>query len=346
MTLRGTVHALAVVALLVVGGLVTVSRLLVPQGGTGVRLVAFTPHAVVLYLLAVLLLLPVACRGRGRDRGAALRRAGARALVVAGLLGVALHAAWAAGPWLGGRPGSGTGTPTTGAAPLRVMTANLRLGQGDTARVMALARAHRVDVLTVQEVTPQAWTGLREAGVLRRFAHRAGRPAAGPAGTMVFSRTRISGVRRLPTPFGSYALDVRVPAGAGAAAGRVHLLAVHPRPPVGDALGWRADQLAVRRAARGPGQPTVVAGDLNATMDHAPLRELVGRGYQDAATAARSGWQPTWPSSGVLSWAGVAVPPLLALDHVLVKGELRAVRTESFPVRSSDHRALVATLVP
>ena len=41
---------------------------------------------------------------------------------------------------------------------------------------------------------------------------------------MVFSRYPLRSVHRLATTFGSYAMDVRTPAG------RVHLLAVHPRP--------------------------------------------------------------------------------------------------------------------
>lgn len=140
-------------------------------------------------------------------------------------------------------------------------------------------------------------------------------------------------------------MDVRL-TGATAARSSVHLLAVHPRPPIGAAAQWRADQMVVRQAARGLERPTMVVGDLNATMDHAPMRELVGRGYDDAATQARSRWQPTWPSAGVVSRFGVVVPPLLAIDHVLVNHGLHAVRPESYTVGATDHRALVAAIRP
>jgi endonuclease/exonuclease/phosphatase (EEP) superfamily protein YafD len=161
---------------------------------------------------------------------------------------------------------------------------------------------------------------------------------------MVFSRTRVGAVRRLPTPFGSYRLTVRLPRLSHRAGGRVTLLAVHPRPPIGDVTGWRADQAAVREAARESVGPTVLAGDLNATMDHSSLRELVGRGYADGATQARSGWQPTWPSAGVVRRLGFGVPPLVAIDHVFVRDHLRVARTEVVPVDGTDHRALVATV--
>jgi endonuclease/exonuclease/phosphatase (EEP) superfamily protein YafD len=114
------------------------------------------------------------------------------------------------------------------------------------------------------------------------------------------------------------------------------------RPAHGDAAGWSADLTAVRTAAVTAPTPVVVAGDLAATRDHLPLRDLDGRGFRDAATQARSGWQPTWPlHRDVL---GVGVPPLTAPDHVLVGDGLTAARTETVDLPGSDHRALLAIL--
>jgi endonuclease/exonuclease/phosphatase (EEP) superfamily protein YafD len=337
MKLRWLLVGLVVTLLLVPAGLITTARALDLPGGTWVRLTAFTPYAGVLYLLALLLLLLAWARGRGFWRGTA------RLLALLSLLGVAVHASWASGPFLGSSTAEAA-TGTGSARPVTVMTSNLRFGQADTARVVELSVRQDVDVLALQEVTPQALAGLRRAGLGRVFAHRAGRPAAGPGGTMVFSRTRLSAVRRVPTKFGSYAMDVRLPGVHGAPGGRVHLLAVHPMPPIGDVAGWHADQMVVRQAARGLDRPTILLGDLNATMDHASMRELVGRGYQDAATRARSAWQPTWPSAGVVSHLGVDVPPLVAIDHVFTTTGLRAQRTRAFTVDGTDHQALVATL--
>ena len=202
----------------------------------------------------------------------------------------------------------------------------------------------RIDVLVLEEVTPQALSGLKQAGIGDLLPHRAGRPAPGPSGTMVFSRTALSDVRPLHTGFASYAMDVRLPRLTKAPGGRVHLLAVHPRPPMGPATRWQADQMVVRHAARDLRGPTMLVGDLNATMDHLPLRELVGRGYDDAATQAMSRWQPTWPSAGVVTEVGFPVPSLLAIDHVLLANGPRAVRTESVTVGSTDHRALVVAV--
>ena len=327
MKVRWLLLGLLVTALLVPAFLLTGDRLLDPQGGTWVRLIAFTPYAVLLYAAALLPLLLAWWRGHGFWRGTA------RLLVVVSLVGMLLHAFWASGPFVG--------TPAADAASphrLHVMTANLRFGEADTPRVVEVALADDVDVLVLQEVTPEALSGLEAAGLDQALEHRAGRPADGPAGTMVFSRYPLRSVHRLATMFGSYAMDVRTPAG------RVHLLAVHPRPPIGDVTGWRTDQGVVRHAARATSERTLVVGDLNATMDHVPMRSLVGIGFQDAATQADSQWQPTWPAAGEVSRLGFSVPSLVPIDHVLLSKGMRALHTESVTVQDTDHRALVATV--
>jgi endonuclease/exonuclease/phosphatase (EEP) superfamily protein YafD len=324
---RWLVLGLLVTLLLVPAGLLTAARALDLPGGGWVRLVAFTPFAVVLYAAAVLFLLPAWIWGRGSWRGAA------RVVACLALLGLLLHAFWAAAPYVG-TPSADAATPHR----LQVMTANLLEGGADPARVVEVAIANDVDVLVLVEVTPQALGRLEGAGLSHAFRHRAGRAAPGTEGTMVFSRYRLGRVERLRTELGGYTMRLRAPGGP------LQLLAVHPRPPVGDASDWRSDHGAVRHAARAAGDRTMIVGDLNATMDHVPMRALVGSGYADAATQAHAQWQPTWPANGQVSRFGVALPSLVPIDHVLVKGGLHAVRTESVEIDGTDHRALVAVL--
>jgi endonuclease/exonuclease/phosphatase (EEP) superfamily protein YafD len=329
MRLRWLLVGVLTAALLVPAVLVTVARALDLSGGLWVRLTAFTPHAALLYLAAAVVLLLTWLRGHG---GIAVR-----VLAVVSLLGLGLHLYWASGPFVGSGGGA---AEAAGHGRVHVMTANLRFGSADTAQLVGLFVAHDVDVLVLEEVTPQAVARMKSAGLDRVLPHQAGRPSPRSThGTMVFSRTRLSHVHRLNTNFNSYSLDVAL----GAPKGTLHLLAVHPHPPTGDIRGWHAEQTVVRRAAAGLSSPAVIAGDLNATMDHASLRELQGRGYDDAATQARSGWQPTWPSSGIVSPLGINVPSLVAIDHVMAR-DLRATRTQTFPIEGTDHRALLATL--
>ncbi|MBM9468181.1 endonuclease/exonuclease/phosphatase family protein [Nakamurella leprariae] len=119
------------------------------------------------------------------------------------------------------------------------------------------------------------------------------------------------------------------------------LVAVHAGSPV-RATGWDrwAASVATAVAQAAPtvdGTGTVVVGDFNATVDHAPMRDLPD-GVVDAASAAGRGAEGTWPSSR---------PVLLAspIDHVLVDGNTFLVLgTHTVRVSDSDHRAVVADL--
>jgi endonuclease/exonuclease/phosphatase (EEP) superfamily protein YafD len=328
MRLRWGILAALVTTLLLPAVTVTAARVLNPTAGPWVRLVAFTPYALLLYLGALLVLVVASQRVRGTWRSTT------RALALAALVGVAVHGWWASTPFVATRP-------VSKGAPLHVMTSNLLFGGADCGRVLRIALDHGVDVLVLEEVTPRALARLRTAGIDDAFPHQAGAPASDTSGTMVFSSSPLTRVRRLATGFGSYAMDVQIPR---VHAGVVHLLAVHPRAPVGDAEAWASDQRVIRRAAHRHQGPTMLLGDLNATMDHAPMRDLVALGYRDAATEAGSRWQPTWPSAGEVSVLGVPLPPLVAIDHVLITGGLRPVGTWTFRVQGTDHRALVAAV--
>lgn len=323
MKLRWLLLGLVVVTHLVPAGALTVARVVQPPGGVWVRLVAFTPYALALYGVALVLLLVAWGRGRGRWRPLA----GGFALVA--LAGTVMHGVWVAPAYVG------SAETAPGGAPLRVMSANLMLGQASPSRVVELAAEKDVDVLVLQEVDDAALTRMRRAGLDELFAHAAGEPAPGAAGTVVLARRPLRAVSALDTGFGGYQASVD----------GVTVLAVHPRPPTGDVRGWAEDHRVLRRAAYERDRPTMIVGDLNATTDHRVLRELAGRGFRDAATTARSQWQPTWPADGEVRLFGVPVPPLLALDHVLVNHALHPVSTESVTVAGTDHRALVAELV-
>jgi endonuclease/exonuclease/phosphatase (EEP) superfamily protein YafD len=327
MRARGLVIGLLLVVLIAPAVLLTATRVLTPSSGFWVRLVAFTPFAIVPYALALLLLFAVLLVSRGARRGGA----GVLAAVTVPLL--LMHVAWA---------GSAYHRDVTSARgeTFTVMTSNLRLGGADADQVVETATRNHVDVLVLVEVTAAARHRLRAAGLDRMLPYTAGAPAHGPTGTMVFSDARLSGVTALRTGFGGYDVAVHLPER------KIHLLAVHTRPPLRNADAWATDQVTVHRAATQAERsgPVVLAGDFNATSDHAPMRELAGRGFRDAAGESGAGWQPTWPSGDRVTVFGVAVPSLLQIDHVLVDDRVRALRTESVTIRGTDHRAVVARL--
>jgi endonuclease/exonuclease/phosphatase (EEP) superfamily protein YafD len=322
MRLRWVLLGLLVTVLLVPAVALSVARLVQPPGGTWVRLVSFTPYAVPLYVVALLLLALAWAAGEGGWQRVAA------ALAIVSLAGAVLHGVLVSRMFLGGDVAPDRGDP------VRVMSLNLMLGQADPADVVEAATTREVDVLVLQEVDEAALRRLDDAGLATAFPHRAGEAGSGPTGTVVLARRPIEDVERLDTAFGGWAMTVA----------DLELVAVHPRPPVGDAAGWVADHRVVRREAFDRARPAAIVGDLNATTDHRVLRELEGRGWSDAATDAGSGWQPTWPATGEVDVAGVPVPPLVAIDHVLTNDLLHAIGTETVAIEGTDHHALLAIL--
>jgi hypothetical protein len=123
----------------------------------------------------------------------------------------------------------GTGTE------LRVLTANLYVGRGDATTLVDLVRDYRVDVLSVQELTPEAAAALDRAGLAAELPYRVFRPGPTSTGAGLAARYPLE-PRSLTGP------DLRRPA-AGRAA---HAAG---RGTGGD--GRRPPDLAVRTRRRG-----------------------------------------------------------------------------------------------
>ncbi|MFC7715070.1 hypothetical protein [Nonomuraea recticatena] len=67
------------------------------------------------------------------------------------------------------------------------------------------------------------------------------------------------------------------------------------------------------------------------------MRDLLGKGYIDAAEAVGKGLTPTWPHGRLL-------PPLITIDHVLADRRVGVARVEVRDVPRTDHRAVFAEL--
>ena len=317
--MRRLVLSLLLLALLAPAALLTVVRATEPPGGTWVRLVSFTPLALPLYAGAAALLL-----GRALLPGRRLAW-----LLAALLVGVPLgvHARWYAPQVAGANP-----PPSAEAEPFRVMTANALRGRVDALGLVSAASTARADVLVVEEITPTALATMESGGLHTAWPYRVGAPEEGTHGNMVFSRLPLGAAVALPTAFQSWDVTVTTPEGP------LRLLAVHPFPPT-DADRWRADHAAIRATAPGA---DVIVGDLNATADHAPLRELAGVGLRATTELANAGWQPTWPANGKFRVLGIPLVPAVQIDHVLIGDRLAALSTHTVELEGTDHLAVVA----
>ncbi|MGH3681150.1 MAG: endonuclease/exonuclease/phosphatase family protein [Natronosporangium sp.] len=227
--------------------------------------------------------------------------------------------------------------PPAGGPPLRVMTVNLYGGAGDTGTVVELVRRHRVDVLTVLELTGSDAGRLATAGIDALLPHQRLLPGDSVEGSGIYARFPLSPAADLErdSRFEMPAVRLRVPG-----ADPVELLAVHPVPPVaGQIASWR-HELRTLPPATPDGPVRVLAGDFNATLDHAPLRALIASGYADAGDATGAGLVGTWRDLRPVGRLLPAVP----IDRVLVDPRVAVNDLSVHPIPGSDHRSVIAHL--
>lgn len=280
-----------------------------------VALMSFTSYA------AATAIVPVAVALVAREWVVAVVAGLALAALALAVLPRALDGPRLAGPGAEGRP-------------LVVMTANLRFGEADARDVVRLVREHDVDVLSLQELTPEAVEQLDAAGARRLLPARALRPLPSASGTGLMARGRLRALA-VPPPGAAEQLRAALALPGG---GELGLVAVHPFPPLSArrVREWQAVLRALPAPAQG-GRPQVLAGDFNATLDHRDLRRVLERGYTDAADATGDGLRTTFPAQRRLG--------SITIDHVLVPATILVRRVTVVAVADSDHRALIAELV-
>jgi endonuclease/exonuclease/phosphatase (EEP) superfamily protein YafD len=286
------------------------------ERGPLVQLFAFTPYIAVWVLLPALIALLT-------------RRwlAAALALVAAALLAVSV---------LPRALATGDRGPTTG-VEVHVLTANVLAGDADAATIAGLVRDHDVAVLAMQEFTPGMQRRLSEAGLDALLPYSSLAAEFGTTGSAVYSRFPVTaaGSRRNGGGF-KQAYGTIQPPGAGP----IQVESAHPVAPYDlDVLAdWRGDLRDEPRPDPSR-SPRILLGDFNATLDHQPLRELIARGYRDAADADGAGLIGTWGP-----YSGHPLPPV-TIDHVLVDRRIGVRDVQVHGVPRSDHRAVLASLV-
>ncbi len=230
------------------------------------------------------------------------------------------------------------GSPSTVVGtPVRVMAMNMRLGGADARAIVDLIRDRKVDVLTVQEYSPDAKANLAAAGIDQLLPYQALSPQPGASGSGVYARFPIASHSVVENPGWGFNQVTAVMTVPGTAPVEVH--SVHPDPPAPGA-DWAAGLRS--QVAAGTGSPLrVLAGDFNATLDHAELRRLLDTGYRDAAAELGRGLIPTWPYYG----GRTSVTPKVTIDHVLFNGGIGARDFDAVTIPLTDHRAIIATLV-
>ena len=124
------------------------------------------------------------------------------------------------------------------------MNANLYEGRADAQEVVDAVRDNHVDILVLEEITPDLLAQMDAAGLAELLPDRVGEPDYMVAGTMILANQPLTDHVRLRTTF----------QGWEAKYGALTVLGVHPVAPV-DPAGWRADHAAILGRPR-PTTPT------------------------------------------------------------------------------------------
>lgn len=214
---------------------------------------------------------------------------------------------------------------------LEVMTLDLNLGEADPTTIVDLVRAYNVDVLAVQELTTAAVQQLDAAGLSAELPYAAVMSAPGPSGTGVYSRFPITG--RLPlaatTTFPMTGVEIR------ADGATISVLSVLTQPDgLSSVREWEHDLSALGSwPASGD---RIMMGNFNATVDHSQLRAVMAGGFADTDAELGDGLVGTWPTG--------LFPPPVALDHVLIAGNLKPLTATHPAITGASHRAVLAQL--
>ncbi|MFI0424736.1 endonuclease/exonuclease/phosphatase family protein [Spongiactinospora sp. 9N601] len=227
----------------------------------------------------------------------------------------------------------GAQPPARGPA-LRVMTLNMWNGNVPISALMEQVRRYRPDVLTLQEVTGPVPERLAAEGMAGLLPYAYTLPEEDANGVAIYARHPMSEGRRLPgTGPGQAAAMVTMPDGR-----RVEIVSVHACAP---SSGWRTAcwEPSVRRLPGAGGPLRVLAGDFNATLDHAVLRGLIATGYRDAADATGHGLTMTWPYHEQPFFF-----PKIAIDHVLADERIAVRDFRAVTLPGDDHRLTVTDL--
>ncbi|MEU8894421.1 endonuclease/exonuclease/phosphatase family protein [Nocardia sp. NPDC048505] len=213
-----------------------------------------------------------------------------------------------------------------------VMQSNILFGGADVGAVLRAVRDERVDLLTVDELTPEAVERFRSAGIDAELPHQFLLPGSGGGGTGIYSRYPLRDTERLD----GFLINNLGATMAHPERGDIAVFALHPIPPNLDFAAWSRELPRIREILDAQTGPAIVGADFNATRDHAAFRDLVRGRFDSAADLVGAGPMPTWPDSK--RWG-----PVLGIDHILVAGGT-AEELRSLTIPGSDHRALVARL--
>ncbi len=224
-------------------------------------------------------------------------------------------------PWLNA---SALLPAASGALPaFTIASANVHMDNQDVGALARWLGQEKPDVVVVLEVTSIYAQGLQ---LLDAYPHRHIAAQDNPFGIALLSRHPLTEVRTIQDADGIPHIDARL-TWQGL---KIRVLAVHPMPPISAAFAASRDRQLATWARSAGLQPTLLAGDLNATPWSRAFTGLDALGLRRA-----TGLAPTWPAVAG-GWSGIPI------DHVLASRHWRRIDSWRGPDLGSDHAPVLA----
>jgi endonuclease/exonuclease/phosphatase (EEP) superfamily protein YafD len=199
-----------------------------------------------------------------------------------------------------------------------------------------IERRQEVDIVLVLEADSTFEAGM--AALAEDFPYRLDRLDNSPFGIALLSRYPLHEEAALDIIGPEFpALDARIITPSGP----LHLIGIHPPPPLGEELAALHGRFMENLASRiESGEPTLVLGDFNATVWSPRLREFMA---QTQLRDAQQGFglSGSWPSATVRYARFLGIP----IDLALVSDAITVEERHIGPHLGSDHLPVLTRVV-
>ena len=211
-------------------------------------------------------------------------------------------------------------------------------GAADPQAIVDAVRDQHVEVLALQETTPQFVQRLEQARIGDYLPYAVSASSGSGYGNGLWSAQPLQQPADAEFPSSASAMPagtIRFDNGALP----VRFVSVHTTSPTAQSWDlWRKSLTEMQQLTARTGTQYVLMGDFNATYDHAVFRDLLGSRFQDAARASGHGLVFSWPADK--PW----LPAFSGIDHIVTERGVVVGQVSTMRIGGSDHRALLATL--
>ncbi|MFF8957812.1 endonuclease/exonuclease/phosphatase family protein [Streptomyces sp. NPDC014894] len=218
-------------------------------------------------------------------------------------------------------------------AQLEVLTSNVEFGQAADGLVAAVRR-EKPDLVFVQECAARCSDALAKRLPRADYPYRNVVEGEMASGSAILSKYPLRDTLGIDS-------TLAMPGAVAEIAGEeIHLQLAHPLPPIpGGVDAWQRELGLMREyAAKVKDAPAIVAGDFNATPDHAAFRRILDAGaLRNSADLGGASRTPSWPTM-------VGAPLGAQIDHVLVSPEFSVREARFLELGDTDHRSLLVGL--